>query len=175
MLGLFGKILIGIAVSSAVLSGIMGFYLASSRLMFSMARERYLPRIFGKIDPKYGTPKNTLLFCIAISLSGPILGREALGWFVDMSSIGASIGFFFSGASCLAALKKAGDGSRWLRIMALLAVVCSSLFVFLQVVPIPGLPGVHFGKESYLMLFVWIILGVAFYLRQHGKFRTIAN
>lgn len=174
MLGLFGKILIGIAVSSAVLSGIMGFYLASSRLMYSMARERYLPRIFGKVDPKYGTPKNALLFCIAISLSGPILGREALGWFVDMSSIGASIGFFFSGASCLATMKKDGDGSSWLRIMALLAVVCSSLFVFLQVVPIPGLPGVHFGKESYLMLLVWIILGVAFYLRQRGKFRTIA-
>ena len=33
MLGVFGKVLIGTAVSCAVLSGIMGFYLASSRLM----------------------------------------------------------------------------------------------------------------------------------------------
>ena len=36
MLGVFGTVLIGTAVSCAVLSGIMGFYLASSRLMYSM-------------------------------------------------------------------------------------------------------------------------------------------
>ena len=101
MLGVFGKILIGTAVSCAVLSGIMGFYLASSRLMYSMAKDSYLPRVFGKIDNKYGTPKNAIIFCFIISLSGPILGREALGWFVDMSAIGASMGFFFTSASAL--------------------------------------------------------------------------
>ncbi|MBP3368850.1 MAG: APC family permease, partial [Clostridia bacterium] len=94
MLGVFGKVLIGTAVSCAVLSGIMGFYLASSRLMYSMANDGYLPKIFGKIDGKHGTPKNAIIFCLIISLSGPILGREALGWFVDMSAIGASMGFF---------------------------------------------------------------------------------
>ncbi|MBQ4091930.1 MAG: APC family permease, partial [Firmicutes bacterium] len=92
ILGMFGKILIGLAVSSAVLSGIMGFYLASSRLMYSMAKDGYLPSIFGKLDGKYSTPVNAILFCLLISLSGPILGREALGWFVDMSAIGASMG-----------------------------------------------------------------------------------
>ena len=173
LLGSFGKVLLGIAVSCAVLSGIMGFYLASSRLMFSMARERYLPRIFGKVDPKYGTPKNAMLFCILISLSGPVLGREALGWFVDMSSIGASIGFLFTGAACQATMKKVSDGSSWLRVLAMLAVLCSAFFIILQVIPIPGLHGVHFGRESYLMLVVWIVLGLSFYIRQHKRFRTI--
>lgn len=79
LLGVPGKILVGTAVSCAVLSGIMGFYLASSRLMFSMSRDGYLPAFFGVIDKKHGTPKNALIFCIIISLSGPILGREALG------------------------------------------------------------------------------------------------
>ena len=58
ILGVFGKVLVGVAVSCAVLSGIMGFYLASSRLMFSMSRDGYLPEIFSKIDTKYGTPRN---------------------------------------------------------------------------------------------------------------------
>ena len=84
LLGVFGKVLVGIGVSCAVLSGIMGFYLASSRLMYSMSRDGYLPAWFGRVDKKYGTPKNAMIFCILISLSGPILGREALGWFVDM-------------------------------------------------------------------------------------------
>ena len=172
MLGLFGKILIGTAVSCAVLSGIMGFYLASSRLMYSMAKEEYLPRVFGKIDSKYGTPKNAIIFCMIISLSGPILGREALGWFVDMSAIGASMGFFFTSVSALKKLNTDKDGNTLFKIMAVLGVVFSVIFMILQLIPIPGLTGVHFGKESYFMLLVWVILGLIFYL---VKRKTIAN
>ena len=79
LLGTSGKILIGVGVSCAVLSGIMGFYLASSRLLYSMSQDGYLPKIFGVINTKYGTPVNALIFCIIISLSGPVLGREVLG------------------------------------------------------------------------------------------------
>ena len=169
MLGVFGKVLIGIAVSCAVLSGIMGFYLASSRLMYSMANDGCLPAIFGKVDGKFETPKNAMIFCMIISLSGPILGREALGWFVDMSAIGASMGFFFTGASTLKRIKTDGDGSLVLKIMAIVGVFFSLSFMVLQLVPIPGLSGVHFGKESYLMLVIWVAIGIAFYLTQERK------
>lgn len=172
LLGVFGKILIAVAVSSAVLSGIMGFYLASSRLMYSMANERYLPAVFGKVNGKYGTPVNAILFCMIISLSGPILGREALGWFVDMSAIGASMGFFFTAASAILTMKKDGDGSRTFKVMAYLGVLFSVAFIVLQLVPIPGLSGVHFGTESYALLAVWIVLGLLFYLMQRNKLNT---
>ena len=169
LLGTFGKVLIGVGVSCAVLSGIMGFYLASSRLMYSMSRDGYLPAWFGAVDPKYGTPKNAILFCVLVSLSGPILGREALGWFVDMSAIGASIGYLFTCASTLVTARRDGDGSAFLKLMAGVGVVFSAAFVILQLIPIPGLSGVHFGKESYLMLIVWIALGLLFYVRQISR------
>lgn len=167
MLGVFGKVLIGLAVSCAVLSGIMGFYLAASRLLYSMAKDSYLPGIFGRIDPKYGTPKNAIIFCMIVSLSGPVLGREALGWFVDMSAIGASMGYFFTSASAFKKIVEDKDGSLFLKIMALIGVVFSVTFMILQLVPIPGLDGVHFGKESYLMLAVWVVLGLLFYPRKN--------
>ena len=170
LLGTFGKVLIGLGVSCAVLSGIMGFYLASSRLMYSMSRDGYLPAWFGKIDEKYNTPKNAMIFCIIISLSGPVLGREALGWFVDMSAIGASIGYFFTSAATLRTIKTYGDGSSMLKTMGVLGVIFSVTFMVLQLVPIPGLSGVHFGKESYIMLIVWVAIGAAFYLKQHSHF-----
>lgn len=170
LLGVFGKILVGLGVSCAVLSGIMGFYLASSRLMYSMSRDGYLPEWFGKVDPKYGTPKNAMLFCIVVSLSGPILGREALGWFVDMSAIGASIGYFFTAASTLVTAKKDGDGTKFLKTMAFIGVAFSVIFMILQLIPIPGLNGVHFGKESYLMLIAWSAIGAAFYMKQRKFF-----
>lgn len=170
MLGTFGKVLIGTGVSCAVLSGIMGFYLASSRLMYSMAREGYLPEWFGVVDAKYGTPRNAMIFCILVSLSGPVLGREALGWFVDMCAIGASIGYFFTCASAMVTMKRDQDGTPFLKTMATIGVGFSLAFVVLQLVPIPGLSGVHFGKESYLLLVVWIVLGAIFYSKQSRQF-----
>lgn len=166
VLGPFGKVLVGVGVSCAVLSGIMGFYLASSRLMYSMARDGYLPKMFGKIDEKYGTPKNAMIFCIIVSLSGPILGREALGWFVDMSAIGASIGYLFTALTTALFIKKDHDGSRGIFILGIVGVVFSSIFIILQLVPIPGLKGVHFSTESYIMLGIWILLGSLFFIKQ---------
>ncbi|MBQ6322133.1 MAG: APC family permease [Lachnospiraceae bacterium] len=170
LLGMFGKVLVGLGVSCAVLSGIMGFYLASSRLMYSMSRDGYLPEWFGMVDPRYGTPKNAMIFCIIVSLSGPILGREALGWFVDMSAIGASIGYFFTSASTLVTLKRDGDGNPFLKAMAITGVIFSIAFMVLQLSPIPGLSGVHFGKESYIMLIIWSLMGVFFYMKQRKYF-----
>ena len=172
LLGSFGKVLIGLGVSCAVLSGIMGFYLASSRLMYSMSQDGYLPAWFGRVDPKYGTPKNAMIFCIAVSMSGPILGREALGWFVDMSAIGASIGYLFTCASTLITARRDGDGSPFLKVMAAVGVCFSVAFIILQLVPIPGLSGVHFGKESYMMLIAWSALGLVFYAAQWKHFRS---
>lgn len=172
LLGTFGKVLVGMGVSCAVLSGIMGFYLASSRLMYSMSRDGYLPEWFGKVDAKYGTPKNAMIFCIIVSLSGPILGREALGWFVDMSAIGASIGYFFTSASTLVTARRDGDGTGFLKTMATTGVVFSVIFMILQLIPIPGLSGVHFGKESYIMLIVWIAIGLVFYMKQRKFFSS---
>ena len=170
LLGTFGKILVGVAVLSAVLTGIMGFYMASSRLMYSMSRDGYLPKFFGKIDHKYKTPINAMLFCMLISLSGPILGREALGWFVDMSAIGASIGYGFTSLSTLVTMKKDNEKNLFLKIMAILGTLFSAMFIILQLIPISGFESVHFGKESYIMLIIWVALGLVFYLKQRKNF-----
>lgn len=171
LLGSFGKVLVGLGVSCAVLSGIMGFYLAASRLMFSMSRDGFLPKWFSVLDKKHSTPRNAIVFCIIISLSGPILGREALGWFVDMSSIGASIGYFFTCLATLVTMQRDEDGTPGLKTLAIIGVCFSVLFMILQLIPIPGLSGVHFGKESYIMLLIWVVLGAVFYIGKRKDFQ----
>ena len=168
LLGGYGKVIVGIAVFSAVLTGIMGFYMAASRLMYSMARDGYLPAPFAKVDPVHKTPKNALLFCIVISLSGPILGREALGWFVDMCAIGASIGFLFTCLATHVTMRKNGETSFWLSVASILGAAFSLFFIVLQLIPIPGLDFVHFCDESYCLLVVWIVIGVGFYIAKFG-------
>ena len=105
-----------------------------------------------------------------VSLSGPVLGREALGWFVDMSAIGASIGYFFTSAATLVTVKRDGDGTPFLKTMAVMGVSFSAVFMVLQLIPIPELQSVHFGRESYIMLIIWIAIGVVFYVKQQNFF-----
>lgn len=166
LLGVTGKVMVTTGVSCAVLSGIMGFYLASSRLMYSMSLQGYLPKVFGKLDKKYGTPKNAMIFCILISLAGPVLGREAIGWFVDMSSIGASIGYLFTCAATIYTIKKLGERKCVINFLAIIGCIFAVIFMLLQLIPIPGLDGVHFCTQSYILLVVWSFIGFVFYLRQ---------
>ena len=135
-----------------------------------MRREGYLPAWFGKVDEKYGTPKNAIIFCVLVSLSGPILGREALGWFVDMSAIGASIGYFFTSGSTYRELKAETNPSKMLKTVSILGMIFSSIFIILQLIPIPGISGVPFGKESYIMLVIWTAMGLIFYAKQKKQF-----
>ena len=171
LLGLPGKLLVGVAVLCAVLSGIMGFYMASSRLMYSMSRDGYLPAVFGNVDSKNKTPRSALIFCMIVSLSGPILGREALGWFVDMSAIGASIGFGFTCLCTAITLRREREKKPLLYVLAVLGAAFSVMFMILQLVPIPGLASVHFCRESYIMLGVWVLVGLGFYISRVKKFK----
>ena len=54
--------------------------------------------------------------------------------------------------------------------MAVVGAMFSVAFMILQLIPIPGLEGVHFVDESYIMLVVWIALGVLFYLLRGKRF-----
>ena len=87
-----------------------------------------------------------------------------------MSAIGASIAYFFTSASTLITARKNHDGTPFLSAMGVLGMIFSLIFMILQLIPIPGLSGVHFGKESYIMLAIWIALGLVFYAKQRKFF-----
>lgn len=165
-----GTIILATAVLSAILSGIMGFYMASSRLIFSMGREGYLPKMFGTVDKKHSVPRVAIIFCLIISLVGPFLGRNALSWFVDMASIGTSIGFGFTCLAAFITMNKEKDGNIFLKILMLAGLVFAGVFIVIQLVPIGDL-GVNFSVPSYIIFGVWIILGVGFYLWQELAYK----
>ena len=160
-----GSIILGTAVLSAILSGIMGFYMASSRLIFSMGREGYLPRQFGTVDKKHSVPRVAIIFCLIFSLVGPFLGRKVLTWFVDMASIGTSIGFGFTCLAAYLTMRKDKDGKLPVKIMTLAGFVFAILFIIIQLVPIGDL-GANFTVPSYIIFGVWIVLGVVFFFWQ---------
>ena len=163
LLGVSGLILLGVAVLGAILSGINGFYMATSRLLYSMARQGVVPCWFGKLSKKRKTPCNAILFVMLISMMAPFFGRTALGWIVDMSSIGAAVGFGYTSA---ASLKRAMVEKYPFTIAtSIMGIIFSIIFVLLLLIPSRTF-GCSLGRESMFCLAVWVILGIFFYMRQ---------
>ena len=143
-----------------LVSGMNAFYISTSRLMYAMAKEGSLPKWFGYISPKYGTPRNAIIFTMCASLFAPWFGREVLGWIVDMTSVGAAIVFAYTTASASIIAKRNGDKKNvWLGIIG-----CIFSIFFLSLLIIPGMPG-FLSIQSRVVLLIWIGLGIAFYLK----------
>lgn len=160
LMGNIGLFILGIGLLTAVLTGIMGFYVASSRLLLAMARAQALPRWFGFIHPKYRTPSNAIKFVMFLSLVAPWFGREVLLWIVDMSSIGAAFGYFYTSASTFKLLM-GEKGHIGLKIFSFIGSILSLGFVILLIVP--GMPA-YLSLPSRILLMLWIALGIVFYV-----------
>lgn len=168
LLGNVGLFILAIALFCAVLSGIIGFYTATSRLLYSVAKENILPASFGKLHPKYKTPYVAILFVMGIALITPWFGREVLGWVVDMSSIGAAIGYGFTSAATLVTIKKCGDAGIGLKINAVAGVIFSLAFIIMLLSPADvGFGGL--GIQARVALGIWILMGIIFYLYTRSK------
>ena len=165
LLGTWGLIFLGLAVLGAILSGIIGFYMATSRLLYSMSKEKVLPAWFGKLDPRFKTPSNAILFVLVIALAAPFFGRTALGWIVDMSSIGAAIGYGYTSLAAYRFAKK--ERNTEVMITGIIGSIMALIFMILLLIPIPVF-NCSLGKESYICFIIWIVMGVIFYVRS-GK------
>ena len=170
LMGKLGLVVLGVAISCAILTGILGFLTATSRLLMSMAREGYIPEFFGGVSTRWRTPARAIVFCFVLSAVGPFFGRTALGWFVDMSAVGAAAGFAYACASALktARSEPVNGGNAVIKILSALGLVLSLCFVVLLLVP--GLPGCLNGP-GYVMLGVWIAMGIVFYALRARKIK----
>lgn len=167
VLGTAGLVLLGIAMFCAVVSGMNAFYISTSRLMYAMAQDGALPKVFGKLGVKHGTPRNAILFIMVLSLAAPWFGREVLSWIVDMTSVGGAIVFAYTtAAAAIIARKHRHTTQMWLGIIG-----CIFSLFFLSLLIIPGMPG-FLTVQSQVCLGIWIVLGIIFYLiRRNGYLR----
>lgn len=170
--GVPGLALLTMAVCMAICTGINGFYMACSRLLFSMSRARILPAWFSQIHPLHETPSNAILFVAAISLLAPWFGRQVILWVVDVASLGTAVGYLYTSVAAHVAIGRADHIRRDLtvRSCALAGSFCSVAFIALLAVP--GMPA-FMAAPSWLTLAGWVGLGGLFYLFRAGEYRRI--
>lgn len=79
---------------------------------------------------------------------------------IDMSSLGAAIGYAYTSAAAFKYAKQANNK----KIMAtgFVGTIIAIIFAVLLLVPIRGLD-CSLGKESYICLVAWVLIGVCFY------------
>lgn len=153
VMGKPGLAIITASVLAAMLTGIIGFYTATSRVLYSMARDGMIPKWFGYLN-KNGVPSHAGLFCGIVAGVTCLFGRAVMGWVFDMASIGASIGFAYTSMS---AAKYAWREKRTdIMIFGVLGVILS---LAMAVILLESL-----GYESYTLLFLWVVIGSLFYI-----------
>ena len=97
-LGNAGTALLGLAALCAVFTGLIGNYIALSRLFSALSDDGMLIGWMGRMTEKR-VPRNAILFILAVSIVLPFLGRTAISWIVDETTVGATIAYAFASAS----------------------------------------------------------------------------
>ncbi len=157
-----GVLILGIAACAAIITGLVGNYIAASRLLYAMSRERILPEWFGKLNED-GTPKNAMLALMAGSLLIPFAGRTAIGWKVDVNTVGATIAYGYTSIAAFVNARK--EGNKLVKYTGLAGFLMSAMFFLYFMAWSAG----ALSTESYLILAFWSILGFVYFRRVFSR------
>ncbi|MFC4558021.1 APC family permease [Virgibacillus kekensis] len=179
LLGTLGLVILVTALTMGIFTGLNGFIISSSRLLFAMSRAKILPEAFSKLHPKHKTPYVGIIFTVIVAAIAPWFGRSALLWVVDMSSIGVTIAYFYTCYTAFSLFKRSKGAdfnpkkhvvAPWKKTISAIGMITS--LVFLSLLLIPTSPA-FLGIESRLALVAWIALGFVFYLARRTEFNKI--
>ncbi|WP_392486536.1 APC family permease [Haloimpatiens sp. FM7315] len=152
-MGVIGFVLLIISLAGAVAGGINGFMLGSSRLVASLAKYKFIPKKYNTQN-KNGVFSNAIKFVALISLIAPWLGRSVIIYIVDMSSLLASIAYFYV---CYISYKNSNGKDKAL---SLIGALVSLIFILLLIVPESP---ARLSKEAMLITVLWGMLGFFYY------------
>ena len=171
-MGTIGMTLLALAISFGVFTGLNGFYLSSSRLLFALGRAKFIPPVFARVHKDHKTPYVAVLFVMAVCLAAPWLGRTALNWIVDMSSTGVSVAFLITSLVAVKFFSQKANYNLTYIIFGGLGTIIS--IVFLVLLLYPDSPA-SLTAPSYIALLAWVILGGIFFLFQYRNLNALTK
>ncbi len=155
-MGPVGTPVLVLTVLGGVVTGLVGNTVAAGRLVSAMARDGMMPEKLGSLD-KNGVPRYAIMAIMAVSVFIPLFGRTAVGWIVDVTTVGAAIVYAYVSAC---AMKKAHNESNALvTATGLIGLLISLIFLLYYLVP-NLLAVTAMSRESYLILTLWSVLGL---------------
>jgi len=151
---------VNVILAAALLSLVKVFngnFVASTRLLYAMARRGLVTQRFAAVHPRYQTPSVAVLTVAAGTAVASLAGSQLLVPITEVGSFAAGFGWMMACGAYWAMRPAAAD-----RAMAALgALVGASLLVMKLVPAVPG----HFTRWEFVALAVWILLGWAMHRR----------
>ncbi len=158
-LGKPGIAIFYLSAMSAALTGMIGFSLAGSERMAFLAQEHFLPPRLGRIDPKYGTPRNAILAFSALALL-LFFFLNSLSFIEELASFAAALGYAYVSLSALRMAvvhKKKAMG-----ITGALGLLFCLIWIVFMTVNLFGMDTVV-SRHAVGSMAVWIFLGIGTY------------
>ena len=164
-LGDAGVAALMLALFGVILTSLIGNMLALSRLLYAAGREGEAPHALSRLSDR-GIPVNAIIAIVAISVIVPFLGRTAIGWIVDVTTLCATIVYGLISHAVWVCSKRDGDrvGTR----TGIAGIVLMTCFALLLLVP-GLLPFDAMATESYFLFIVWALLGLAYFRQLRRK------
>ena len=156
-MGSSGAVLLGITAMGGIITGLIGNYIAASRLIWSMAEDGLFPRKLADIS-RNSIPRNAIFSIMLVSVIIPFFGRTATSWIIDVTTVGAAIAYAYTSAATLKTARQNGEKKAIYFGAAGIAVSALIILYFL----VPNMLEVStLSTESYLILAAWSIVGFA--------------
>ncbi|MBR6351845.1 MAG: amino acid permease, partial [Firmicutes bacterium] len=160
-LGQAGVFILMASLLSLVLTSLIGMIRALSRLCYAVAQDGILPERFAKLNDKQ-IPANAILLVLLVSLPLPFIGRTAIGWIVDATTMGATIIYGFASAAVFKASGLEGrKKDRFISGICLFILAAFAVFLLFPNV----FSDYTIETETYVLMAVWSFLGLIYFHR----------
>ena len=159
ILGSRGVRLLALAIFSALSTSVLGFFHASAKTLVMMADDGLLPKRLAEKDGN-AVPKNAVLLIMAISLVIPFVGRTAVGWNADVSTLSVSIVYTYISICTFSNARRTKE--KRALVTGVIGIVVSALTFFFLLIP-NIFSANALATESYLMLAAWSLAGILYY------------
>ena len=155
------------ALLCVILSSLIGNVTALSRLLYAAGRDGEAPEVLGRLNKKH-IPSAAVTFVTVISLLIPFLGRTAIGWIVDVTTLGSSILYAIASYAVFTAAKRASDRKE--TVSGLLGLILMGIYIIILL--IPNLVSKDaMESESYIFFAFWAIAGLIYFRHLIAKDR----
>ncbi|QPK89139.1 APC family permease [Bacillus velezensis] len=137
----------------------------TSRMIYGMEKNKYMPSIFGKLHPLYGVPRQAMIFNLIVSFIFLFLFR---GWGVlaEIISVATLISYITGPVTVMTLRRTAADLYRPLRLKGL-SVVAPLGFVFASLV----LYWARWPLTGQVLFIILIGLPIYFYYQAKAKWK----
>jgi APA family basic amino acid/polyamine antiporter len=147
-----------------MISSLLVFQLGQARVWFAMSRDGLMPKLFGRVHPRFRTPAT------ATWIAGFVVGVPAgildIGTLADLSNIGTLFAFVLVSIGVIILRYREPDRRRGFRAPG--GIAAPVLSVFFCVLLMSGLPIL-----TWLRFFAWLFIGLTIYWlysRHHSEF-----